>query len=266
MTDDCSLIIAVITSSANPKIKLIRELQTQRKAREAEGLFVVEGVRLVEEAARAQAHAQLVLHTEDLDARGQQTVRALAALGAQVETVSEAVMKTISETKTPQGVLAIMAPSSLRLPSPLSFVLILDNLRDPGNLGTLLRTAQAAGVEAVFLTPDTVDAYNPKVVRSAMGAHFHLPITTYAWDELLNQLTGLTLYLAEARAGEAYTAVDWRTPCGLVIGSEAAGPSAAARAFTSRRVHIPMPESAESLNAAVAAGVILFEMARQRRP
>lgn len=256
----------MITSSANPKIKLVRELQTQRKAREAEGLFVVEGVRLVEEAAKAQAHAQLVLHTEDLDARGRQTVGALAALGAQVEPVSEAVMKSISDTKTPAGLLAVIAPSSFLLPPFFSFVLILDNLRDPGNLGTLLRTAQAAGVEAVFLTPDTVDAYNPKVVRAAMGAHFHLPITTYTWDALAEKLKGLALYLAEARAGEAYTAVDWRTPGGLVIGSEAAGPSAAARAFTSRRVHIPMPGSAESLNAAVAAGVILFEMARQRRP
>jgi TrmH family RNA methyltransferase len=110
-----------------------------------------------------------------------------------------------------------------------------------------------------------VDVHNPKVVRAAMGAHFHLPITEMTWDGLAERLAGLDVWLAEARAGESYNRVDWRKPCALVIGSEAEGPSDAARRFAPRRVHIPMPGRAESLNAAVAAGVLLFEAARQRR-
>jgi TrmH family RNA methyltransferase len=254
----------MITSISNPKIKLVRELQTKRKEREAQKLFVIEGVRLAEEAARAKAKAALVLHTADIDARAKQAVDALAQLGAQVETVSPSVMATASETKTPQGLLAVVPFLSSFILHPLSFALVLDRLSDPGNLGAILRTADAAGVEAVFLAPDTVDAYNPKVVRAAMGAHFHLPIVEITWDELATRLAGLETWLAEAREGEAYDRVDWREPCALVIGSEAEGPSEAALKFAQKRVHIPMPGQAESLNAAVAAGVLLFEAARQK--
>jgi len=256
----------MITSPSNEKIKLIRALQDKRRVREAEQLFVVEGVRLVEEALRARAPIKLVLHTDDLDARGQAALSQLARLGAPVETVTPKVMSAASDTETPQGLLAIVTlPSSLILqPSSFSFALILDSLSDPGNLGATLRTADAAGVEAVFLAPGTVDAYNPKVVRAAMGAHFHLPIIETSWESLADHLNELEVWLAEAQVGEAYDQVDWRKPCALIIGSEAEGPSAAARRFAHHHVHIPMPGQAESLNAAVAAGILLFEVATQR--
>ena len=225
---------------------------------------MIEGVRLVEEAIRAKAPVQLVLHTDDLDPRGRAALDQLARLGAQIIPVAPRIMAAASDTKTPPGLLAIIPFPAFALP-PSSFVLVLDRLSDPGNLGTLLRTAAAAGVEAVFLMPGTVDAYSPKVVRAAMGAHFHLPITQLLWDELATRLTGLEVWLAEAREGERYDRVDWRGPCALVIGSEAEGSSAAARRFAPRRVHIPMPGQAESLNAAVAAGVLLFEAARQKK-
>lgn len=261
----------MITSLTNPKIKLVRALQAQRRARAQEQLFVVEGVRLAEEAARAQIAPQLVLHTDHLDARGRAALNQLARLGAPVEIVSPQVMAAISDTQTPPGLLAVLPLPSAReaiLPpakQSFSFALVLDRLSDPGNLGTLLRTAAAAGVQAVFLAPGTVDAYNPKVVRAAMGAHFHLPIAEASWDELRGRLSDLEVWLAEARQGQAYDRVDWRRPCALVIGSEAEGPSEAARQFTPHRVHIPIPGPAESLNAAIAAGVLLFEIARQRR-
>jgi TrmH family RNA methyltransferase len=146
----------------------------------------------------------------------------------------------------------------------LTFALVLDGLRDPGNLGTILRTADAAGVQAVFLAPGTVDAYNPKVVRAAMGAHFHVPLVAAGWTALAGRLRGLSLWLAEARQGLAYDQVDWRQPSALIIGAEAAGPGDAARRLAPKQVSIPMPGQAESLNAAVAAGIILFEAARQR--
>jgi len=257
----------MITSLTNPKIKLVRALQTHRRARDQERLFVIEGVRLAEEASRAQIAPHLVLHTDPLDARGRAALNQLARLGAPVEIVSPQVMAAISDTETPQGLLAVLPlASAFRLPpSSLSFALVLDRISDPGNLGTLLRTAAAAGVQAVFLAPGTVDIYNPKVVRAAVGAHFHLPLVEASWDELRDPLSRLVVWLAEAREGEAYDRVDWRQPCALVIGSEAEGPSDAARQFTPRRVHIPMPGPTESLNAAVAAGVLLFEAARQRR-
>jgi TrmH family RNA methyltransferase len=255
----------LITSVSNPKIKWVRQLQAKRSAREAEKLFVIEGVRLAEEAARAGLAPSLVLHTAELDERAQAALDALAALRAPVEAVTPPVMAAASDTQTPPGLLAVLPMPVLPMPRPLTLALVIDGLGDPGNLGTMLRTAGAAGVEAVFLAPGTVDAYNPKVVRAGMGAHFHLPVVAAGWEALPGHLAGLGLWLAEAEGGQPYTSVDWRRPAALIIGSEAAGPSSAARALAAQRVTIPMPGKAESLNAAVAAGVLLFEVARQRR-
>ena len=256
----------MITSTTNEKIKLARALQAQRRAREKEQLFVLEGVRLLEEARQAQADVRLILHTDTLDARERAVVNQLARTGAAVEAVTPAVMTACSTEQTPPGLLGIVAMPAHPIPAPLTYALVLDRISDPGNLGTMLRTADAAGVQAVFLMPGTVDAYNPKVVRAGMGAHFHLPILAAAWAELPRHLAGLDTWLAEAREGLAYGEVDWRSPCALLIGSEAEGPSPEARQFARQRVCIPMPGKAESLNAAVAAGILMFAVARQRQP
>jgi RNA methyltransferase, TrmH family len=256
----------MITSVANDKIKLVRALQAQRRAREKEQLFVLEGVRLLEEALHAHVPVRLVLHTDTLDARGRSVINQLARLGASIEPVTPAVMAAASADQTPPGLLAVVpfAPLAVPPPAELSFALALDRISDPGNLGTLLRTADAAGVQAVFLAPGTVDAYNPKVIRAAVGAHFHLPIISVNWAELNQQLAGIEAWLAEARKGVPYPKVNWREPSAILIGSEAEGPSPEALKFTDRRVCIPMPGRAESLNAAVAAGILMFEVARQR--
>jgi TrmH family RNA methyltransferase len=146
----------------------------------------------------------------------------------------------------------------------LDLALVIDRLADPGNLGALLRSAYAAGVQAVFLTKDTVDAYNPKVLRGAMGAHFQLPVISSSMPAITENLGGLEVWLAEAGKGLAYDQVDWCKPSALVIGSEAHGPRKEVSALASGSVHIPMRAGTESLNAAVAAGVVLFEIARQR--
>jgi TrmH family RNA methyltransferase len=256
----------VITSTANPKIKLVRLLQTKRSRREAEQLFVVEGVRLLEEAVRANVVPRLVLHTDHLDPRGRSVLNQLARLGAESEPVSDDVMAVASDTQTPAGLLAVLPMRPAEPPEPLSFALVLDRVADPGNLGTLLRTALAAGVQAVFLGPGTVDAYNPKVVRAALGAHLHLPLLAGDWDKLGPRLSALKLWRAEAHTGTPYPQVDWRAPVGLVIGSEADGPSDTIQGLAPNTVHIPMPGPVESLNAAIAGGVLLFEAARQRQP
>jgi TrmH family RNA methyltransferase len=254
----------MITSTTNAKIKWVRQLQARRAARAAERLFVIEGVRLAEEAARAAAAPRLVLHTAGLDLRGQDALAALAPRAAAVEAVSPAVLAAASDTRTPAGLLAVLPQPALPLPSPLTFALILDALADPGNLGTILRTALAAGVEAVFLAPGAVDAFNPKVVRAAVGAHFHLPLVTLEWESLPARLAGLAVWRAEAQGGVLYDRVDWTVPSALLIGAEAAGPGPQARALAPRTTRIPMPGPAESLNAAAAAAVLLFEAARQR--
>ena len=256
----------MITSPQNPTVKYVRGLQSQRKVREAEGQFVIEGPRLAEEAVRAKAKASLVLYTLNLDQRSRAAVTQLERQGAQAEVVSDAVLAACSETETPAGLLAVVTMPTFLIVPRLSFALVVDRVGDPGNLGTILRTAAAAGVEAVFLMPGSVDAYNPKVVRAGMGAHFQLPIAAARWETLAGQLSGAPAWVADVHTGETYDRVDWRGPCALVVSSEAEGPSPAAEAFTPQRVHSPMPGRTESLNAAVAAGILLFEAARQKRP
>ncbi|MFP3854480.1 MAG: TrmH family RNA methyltransferase, partial [Anaerolineales bacterium] len=152
----------------------------------------------------------------------------------------------------------------LKLPVEPSFLVAVDQLADPGNLGTLLRTSLAAGVEGLVLTPGTVDPFNPKVVRGAMGALLHIPLQWAKPSELKSALAGLPLWLAETNQGPAYTQVDWQPPCALLIGSEAHGARAKLAELADQVTHIPMEGPADSLNAAVAAAVILFEIRRQR--
>lgn len=254
----------MITSTTNRHVKWVRALQTKRRTRQGEGVFVIEGVRLAREVIAAQLPAQLVLHTDHLDSRGRGLVHNLARLGAEVMIVSDAVMAACSSTKSPPGLLAVLPVPTLSFPAQLTLALVADRLADPGNLGTLLRTACAAGVEAVLLTKGTVDPYNPKVVRGAMGAHLRLPIETLDLNLLPERLAGLEIWLAEAGEGTPYTDIDWRQPLALAIGGEAHGPQPALRSMAKGQVHIPMIGTAESLNAAVAAAIVLFEIVRQR--
>lgn len=258
----------MITSVHNPKIAAIRRLMTQPRMRHEERAFVVEGLRLVEEAQRSGWTARQVLFTERLDERGQALVREFSAVGVPVEQVSEAVMRSASETETPQGLLAVIEMRNLLLPHAPDFLLVLDGVRDPGNLGTILRTAAAAGVQGVLLPPGNADGWSPKVVRAGMGAHFHLPLLQGNWEETRQTIKGtqvkLKVFLADAREGVAYNLADFRSPLAIIVGGEAAGAGDESASMADEKVHIPMPGGSESLNAAVAAGILLFEVVRQR--
>jgi RNA methyltransferase, TrmH family len=255
----------MITSATNPKIKYVKRLQNDRGFREAERAFVAEGTRLVAELVQFQVNPQLLLATEHwlVSAEGQ-TLLADPALSRVVEVVKDNVMSAASQSQTPPGVLAVAPIISRPLPDQPTFFLILDQLANPGNMGTILRTAAAAGVDGVLLGPGNVDAYNPKVVRGGMGAQLRLPIVSADWAAIAERTAGFSVWLAAVGQATPYTAVDWRQPSALIIGSEAAGAGQAARQVATGRVTIPMRYATESLNAAVAAGVILFEAVRQR--
>jgi TrmH family RNA methyltransferase len=258
----------MITTLHNPEIQAVRKLQVQAKARRQRQEFVIEGVRLAEEAQQSGWPAHVVFFAGKLDERGRAVVDAFSAQGVATEQISDAVMKAISQTQTPQGILAVLAQQTLPIPSSPDFLLILDELRDPGNLGTILRTAAAAGTQAVVLAPGCTDPWSPKVVRSAMGAHFHLPLISQSWREIRQTLKysvgDLMVYLADSAAGSPYAQVDFRSPLALIVGGEAAGAGQGSFLLADARVHIPMPGGAESLNVAIAAGILLFEVVRQR--
>ena len=253
----------MITSPQNPKLKLIRALQGRAKARRKENAFLVEGVRLLEEAVAAKWKMRFVLYDRTLSERGQELLRSLN--GIETEEVDAALLKAVSDTETSQGILAVLDHTQLSVPDSPYFLLILDQIRDPGNLGTLLRTAAAANVDAVILPPGTTDAFAPKVLRSGMGAHFHLPIISEGWDEIKDRVRDLTVYMAEMEGGLAYTEASLKQACALIIGGEAEGASQSARKVATSSIHIPMPGEMESLNAAVAGAVLIFEVLRQRR-
>jgi TrmH family RNA methyltransferase len=255
----------MITSITNEKVKYVRSLY-RRRVRYRERHFAIEGVRLVEEAFRAGIVPALIFYSERVNALpgGRELLAEMQREGATAFAVSEMVMKAMADTVSPQGVLAVVPFVELpSLPSP-SLVLVVDQLRDPGNLGTILRSANAAGVEQIILAPKTVDPYNHKVVRGAMGAHFWLPIEALSWPEIAEALAGVEVLLADVRGEQAYYEVDWTRPSALIIGGEAYGASQEAKEFATATIAIPMRGKAESLNAAVAASVILFEAARQR--
>lgn len=255
----------MLTSTKNPRVQQIRKLQSSTRTRRNEGLFVVEGVRLVEEALAANRQPKLVLFTEAIHERGQKTVDGFRAIGVEILLVSPHVMQAASDTQTSQGILAVLPIPDWELITAPTFVLIPDGVRDPGNLGTLLRTALAAGVEAVILPSGNVDAFSPKVVRAGMGAHFKLPIISMDWETIETQLGGLPIFLADSAGGAAHFEAKFDTPLALIIGGEAQGVGDQAQKMATSRVHIPMRDDVESLNAAVAGSILMFEVVRQRR-
>jgi TrmH family RNA methyltransferase len=256
----------MITSTANVRVKYVRSLR-RRSVRHRERLFIAEGLRLVEEMNEAGLEPAFVFYTEDFAAkvRGRSLVEALAASNADVVPVSERVMQAVADTKSPQGILAVVPFPQIGARDS-SFIVVLDRLRDPGNVGTILRSAEASGAEMVISAKGTVDVFSPKVVRAAMGAHFRLPILyDRTWDEIRTQLAGTHVLLAEASGESAYYDVDWTRPSALIVGEEAYGLGREARELATGSLSIPMQGGAESLNVAVATSIILFEAARQRR-
>ena len=256
----------MITSTKNPRIQWVRRLQSKSKERQAEQVIVIEGVRLLEEAQESNWVIRSIFYTETLSDRGMNLVNAYKDSETRLEIASSNVIQAISDTKNPQGILAVIEVQSIPVPDQLDFLLILDGVRDPGNLGTIIRTAAAAGVQAVYLTPGTVDAFSPKVVRAGMGAHFRLPIHCASWIDICSRIksTNLHAFLATSKSGDSYYDADFQRALVLIIGGESEGASKTAIQVSDSQLQIPMRGGGESLNASVAAGILLFEIAHQR--
>ncbi len=258
-----------IYSLQNSHVKLLRRLRSQKRDRYRGRQFLAEGYRLVQHAVSRGYWPAFALYTVAFAAYPEhaELITTLASGEGGLWQVSDEVMGVLADTVTPPGLVAVFAmPKADREAlRRADLVLIADGWRTPGNLGTLLRTALATGVGGVICAPGTVDPYAPKVVRGGMGAHFDLALLPEAsWAEIELLTEGKQRVLAEAQASLSLWELDWARPTALIIGSEAHGPSAEARALATQTASVPMAPGAESLNAAIAAAAFLFEAQRQR--
>lgn len=259
-------LLGTITNPENAHVRYVRALYKKR-ARYRDKRYVLEGLRLVGHALDAGHRPALAFYTDAFaSGPGEALVHALHAGDTPTWRTTPAVMERLADTVTPQGIVAVMP---LPEPPPLSpdadLLLVLDALRDPGNLGTILRTAQATQVDAVLLTPGSADPYAPKVVRAGMGAHLSLALyPDTPWSDVLRLTAGTRRVLAEADAPHTLWEWDWTAPTTLIVGSEAHGAGQEARAAADARLRLPMAAETESLNAAIATAVFLFEARRQR--
>ncbi len=248
--------------------RLLRSLR-QRKSREAEGLFLAEGVRAVEDLAASPLPVRLAVAASTLGdtPRGRALLDLLAAQRVTVHDTGERELAALADTETPQGILAVAPIPSARLDDLAverepTVIVVLDAVQDPGNFGTLARTAEALGAAGVVALPGTVDPWNPKSVRAAMGSSFRLPIVPAAWDELAPWLAERGFATLAAAAGGEPLPDPRPARAALVLGNEGAGVSAETRARADRVVGIPIRGRAESLNVAAAGAVLMYELLR----
>ncbi|MHC1758362.1 MAG: TrmH family RNA methyltransferase [Negativicutes bacterium] len=261
-----------IVSPDNQYIKLTASLR-QKKYREETGLFVVEGTRFVQEALESSWVVEYAVVSEAHE--GNERIRELATnlerRECPVLSISPALYKKISDTETPQGILAVMQQKRESLDEVIataskSLWVILDSLQDPGNVGTIIRTADAACAAGVVLAGECADLYAGKTTRATMGSLFHLPVLKASATQCLEfcDRLGLSLYVAGAEAEDMYTVADLTAPCAVVLGNEGAGVGDDFRRQAQLHLKIPIAGRAESLNVASAAAVIIFEAVRQR--
>ena len=266
----------MITSNNNAKVKQVVQWQTKAKERRKDHVFLAEGIRMCEEAP--VKNVREVYLTEELEQKIRQNAQngdtafwdKLQQTG--YETVSTEVFAKMADTQTPQGILTVLEQpvydltQLLEQPDPL--FLMLENLQDPGNLGTIFRTAEAAGATGILLSSDSVDVYNPKVIRSTMGAVFRMPFF-YVKDlpAAVKSLSGqgIRTYAAHLNGKNVYDEEDYTEGCAFLIGNEGNGLRDEVSECADCLIRIPMCGKAESLNAAVAAAVLMFEAGRQRR-
>lgn len=256
----------MITSASNDKIKEIKKLMKSASKRREMGVYIVEGIRMVREIPKDALQAVYVAESME------EAFRPVTEnFHVPVELVRDSVFQSMSDTNTPQGILALvripqMAEASLYTEGTVPFMLIVERLQDPGNLGTIIRTAEGAGVTGIILSADSVDLYNPKVVRSTMGSIFRVPV--YVTQDLTRTIAdvkahGIRIYGAHLSGTDFYEE-DFTGGCAFLIGNEGNGLTEQVSASADALIRIPMQGQVESLNAAISTAVISYEVLRQR--
>lgn len=267
---------SMITSTSNARIKRLVTLKKKRKARDEEGVFLTEGIRMFREVPKGWLK-ELYVSESFWEKDGELVKEQVKRHGISFEVLSDRVYEYVSDTKTPQGVLCVigqqreMCPEDLLKPGQdgkQPFLMVLDNLQDPGNMGTIIRTAEGAGVTGVLMSRDCVDIYNPKTIRSTMGSIYRMPCCyTDDLQGMLGQMkeTGIRTYAAHLAGNTYYDEEDYTTGCAFLIGNEGNGLREEIAKLADTYIKIPMEGEVESLNAAIAATVLMFEAGRQRR-
>lgn len=251
----------MILSASNPKVKLVRSLM-QKKGRTKNGLYTVEGIKSVKDAHEAGADIKMIFISEE------NTYMADDFSQYSCFTVSENIFAGMCDTKTPQGILAVIAMKEKPLKTDKNKMYICcDNVRDPGNLGTIIRTADAAGFGGVILYGECADLYSPKTVRSSMGSFFHIPVYENASIDDMQKIKndGFKIWCGALSDNCVnYTETDFSKPFVVCVGNEANGISEEIEKLADGCVKIPIEGEAESLNVGIAAAVLMYEAVRQR--
>lgn len=261
-----------ISSGQNPVIKEIKALK-EKKYRDQKGLYFIEGIRFIEEAIKEKEIISKVLVSEKITEvkGGKEILKQLEDADCRnVYTVPNKLFLEVTDTENPQGILAVMSKKTVNIESVFdnkNFFVILDSIQDPGNMGTIIRTADAAGATAVIVSKGCVDVYNPKVLRSTMGSIFHIPICHS--ENILETLQslkdkGITLCAAHLNGNKSYFDMNCKDNIAIIIGNEANGISDSVAAISDELVKIPMEGKSESLNASIAAGLLIYEVLRCR--
>jgi TrmH family RNA methyltransferase len=263
--------ITQLTGKNNPLLKTIRSLQSGARSA-PEDLVIAEGVRILEEVTRSACEIAAVIISEDFGrtTREKNLLNAWVSQNARISRVDSKLFLSVSDVQAPQGALALVKRNVLNLEdSPASnnaLILAACGIQDPGNLGTLIRTAAAAGASMICTSKGTVSARNPKAVRASAGAFFRVPLIEHVEvEDLLHycEKQRISLYRTDVRKGLPYTEANLGSPCALLLGNEGSG--IASSSFDNiPAIHIPMAEGIESLNVAVAGSIVLFEASRQR--
>lgn len=260
---------AVISSMNNPQIKNLALLQRKARARREQGLFVVEGIKMLKEATDSGLLTRVYM-SESFCQERPELVKTFEEY--EYELVTDLVLKQVSETITPQGIIGTVKIPTYDIDGIIekdnAFLLLLEDIRDPGNLGTIIRTAEGAGVTGIILNSSCADILQPKVVRSTMGSIYRVPY--YEAENFTGILNGLRkrgykLFAAHLSGISYDTEGSFLGKCGLLIGNEASGLSEEASSLADNLIKIPMEGKVESLNAAIAAAILMYEAARQRR-
>ena len=257
----------MITSNQNPLIKELQILQKKKRERNNQKVFIVEGLRAVREIPGTwEIHKYIVAKNFALEAE-----KLIKNKKIPVINVADSVFESISDTKTPQGIMAVVSQLNYQIDeitrNEQGFFIIADQVQDPGNLGTLIRTAHASGANGIFLSTGCVDLYNPKTIRATMGSVFHIPILMdMEMEQIIKRLkdADTTIYATALEESKILYDYDYTKKTGIIIGNEANGISQVTKKLVSDYIQIPMPGGAESLNASIAAGICMFEVVRQR--